>query len=244
MKVIVTCEHGGNLIPKPYRHLFEGHGQLLASHRGYDLGALGYARKLAARLGAPLYSATTSRLLADLNRSPGHPRLFSEMTRALDAVTRQTILEKYHAPHWRMVQAAVQERLRAGQGVVHIACHSFTPVLDGQVRDMQVGLLYDPARQAERRFCDLWKAALAARAPHLRVRRNAPYKGVSDGLATHLRTLFPQTYLGIELELNQRDFIENRLRWRALTHMVIESLAGTITSFGPPSLRLPAAPPD
>jgi predicted N-formylglutamate amidohydrolase len=228
MKVIVTCEHGGNRIPKPYRELFKGHEALLASHRGYDLGALGYARKLAARLGVPLYSATTSRLLADLNRTPGHPRIFSEITRSLDGAAKRVILEKVHTPHWRKVQVAVQESLAAGQSVLHIACHSFTPVLDGQVRSMDVGLLYDPIRKDERRFCDVWKTDLATRAPALRVRRNAPYKGASDGLATYLRTLFPKGYLGIELELNQRDFIENRARWRALCDGVIESLGHTL----------------
>ena len=227
-KVIVTCEHGGNDIPKAYRHLFEVHGDLLASHRGYDLGALGYARKLAAWLDAPLFFATTSRLLADLNRTPGHPRLFSEITRPLEAVTKKAILEKYHGPHWQRVQAAVRESLAANQWVVHIACHSFTPVLDGHLRAMDVGLLYDPRREAERRFCHQWKTTLTDLAPDLRVRRNAPYKGVSDGLATHLRTLYPGNYLGIELELNQRDFIENRARWRALCAAAIESLAATL----------------
>jgi predicted N-formylglutamate amidohydrolase len=227
-KVIVTCEHGGNAIPRPFRHLFKDHGALLDGHRGYDLGALGYARKLAARLDAPLFSATTSRLLVDLNRTPGHPRLFSEMTRSLDDATKKAILENYHRPHWQRIQAAIQESVKAGRRVVHIACHSFTPVLEGHARAMDVGLLYDPRREAERRFCDRWKGALADRAPELRVRRNAPYKGVSDGLATHLRTLLPRNYLGIELELNQRDFIENRARWRALTTAVIESLAVTL----------------
>lgn len=227
-KAIVTCEHGGNVIPRPFRHLFQGHGDLLASHRGYDLGALGYARKLAARFDAPLFSATTSRLLVDLNRTPGHPRLFSEMTRSLDVATKKAILETYHRPHWQRVQAAIRESLKAGRWVVHIACHSFTPVLDGRVRAMDVGLLYDPRREAERRFCDQWKEALLDQAPDLCVRRNAPYKGVSDGLATHLRTLLPRNYLGIELELNQRDFIEDRTRWRRLCDRVIESLASTL----------------
>jgi hypothetical protein len=40
--------------------------------------------------------------------------------------------------------------------------------------------------------------------PHLRVRRNRPYRGTSDGLTTHLRRRFAaKDYAGIELELNQ-----------------------------------------
>ncbi|MFZ1986464.1 MAG: N-formylglutamate amidohydrolase [Desulfatitalea sp.] len=226
--VIVSCEHGGNAIPQPYRALFKKFGALLATHRGYDLGALGYARKMAARLDAPFFAATTSRLLADLNRSPGNRRLFSEITRPLDAATQKGILERHHAPHWATVKAAVQEAIAAGRWVVHIGCHSFAPVLDGRVRTMDVGLLYDPRRAVERYFCDQWKAALAAIDPTLRIRRNAPYKGVSDGLPTHLRTHFRKNYLGIELELNQRFFIEDRPRWHRLCAAVVESLARTL----------------
>jgi len=33
---IITCEHGSNRIPAPYRRLFRGQAALLDSHRGYD----------------------------------------------------------------------------------------------------------------------------------------------------------------------------------------------------------------
>jgi predicted N-formylglutamate amidohydrolase len=229
-RVIVTCEHGGNAIPKPYRALFKKHGALLATHRGYDLGALGYARKMATRLDAPLFAASTSRLLVDLNRSPGHRRLFSEITRPLDAAIKKDILERHHTPHWARVEAAVQEAIATDCWVVHIGCHTFTPVLDGRVRSMDVGLLYDPRRAVERHFCGQWKAVLAAIDPTLRIRRNAPYKGVSDGLPTYLRTLFADNYLGLELELNQRDFMEAPARWRRLCAAVIESLGRTLVT--------------
>ena len=73
--VIITCEHGGNRIPAPYRPLFRGMQAQLATHRGFDHGALVMARALAAAFKAPLISACVSRLLIDLNRSIGHPRL-------------------------------------------------------------------------------------------------------------------------------------------------------------------------
>ena len=44
---LVTCEHGGNDIPPRYAPLFRGRRALLASHRGYDPGALVTARALA-----------------------------------------------------------------------------------------------------------------------------------------------------------------------------------------------------
>ena len=86
---IVTCEHGGNRIPAPYRPLFARHAALLATHRGYDPGAQQMARALAVALHAPLVTATVSRLLIDLNRSLGHPRLHFEATRDLPAQALQ-----------------------------------------------------------------------------------------------------------------------------------------------------------
>lgn len=85
-----------------------------------------------------------------------------------------------------------------------MAVHSFTPVLDGVPRNVDIGLLYDPAQGQERSFCGAWRKALAARAPHLRIRMNQPYKGISDGFPTALRRAFPQHYAGVELEVNQR----------------------------------------
>lgn len=229
-QVILSCEHGGNAIPKPYRHLFAAQGDLLATHRGFDPGALEYAHQMAAHLNAPLLTAATSRLLVDLNRTPGRAGLFSRITRALAAADRQQLVARYHTPHRVRVRAAVQAAYDSGATAVHIACHSFTPVLDGRVRTMDVGLLYDPQRRIERRFCDAWKSALQIAQPACRIRRNAPYKGTSDGLPSALRRVFAQRYVGIELELNQRFFFEDKARWRQLCDAVVHSLAATLAS--------------
>ena len=97
--VLITCEHGGNRIPAPYRLLFEGYGPLLDTHRGYDMGALAMARELAAAFAAPLIAGTVSRLLVDLNRSLGHPRLHGEAIRGVPADVRARIVERYYAPY-------------------------------------------------------------------------------------------------------------------------------------------------
>ncbi|MCJ8502647.1 N-formylglutamate amidohydrolase [Desulfatitalea alkaliphila] len=227
-RVVISCEHGGNTIPKPYRALFASQAGLLTTHRAFDPGALACARRLAARFDAPLFAATTSRLLVDLNRSPGHPRLFSNITRDLPAAERRRIVDRYHSPHRNRVQQAVQTAHDTGATVVHIACHSFTPVLDGRARIMDAGLLYDPRREGERLFCAVWKKALQAACPACRVRRNAPYKGISDGLPTALRRRFHCRYIGIELELNHRSYFEDKAFWRRLCDAVNVSLAATL----------------
>ena len=85
-----------------------------------------------------------------------------------------------------------------------MSVHSFTPELDGETRDADIGLLYDPARPLEVRWADAWDAALRSLAPEWRICRNFPYAGTDDGHVTHLRTLFsPDAYAGMELEVNQ-----------------------------------------
>jgi predicted N-formylglutamate amidohydrolase len=202
--LLVTCEHGGHRVPREAAAMFRGRDALLESHRGWDAGALFLARQLARRTGAPLVATTVTRLLVEPNRSPHNPRVFSALTRPLPASQRRALLERYHRPHWERVERAIRAALERAPLVVHVAVHSFTPLLGRELRDFEVGLLYDPSRAGELAFCRAWAAELSARAPWLRVRRNAPYRGVADGLPTAMRRRVPAArYVGIELEVNQ-----------------------------------------
>jgi len=223
--ILITCEHGGNRIPARYRALFTGFEPLLQSHRGYDPGALALARELAGTLAAPLFVCTTSRLLIDLNRSIGHPFLYSESTRNAPASVRREILEKYFLPYRNKVETHIAEAIADGSRVIHLSSHSFTPVLDGKVRNADVGLLYDPARSGEVELCRRWQTRLKAWAPEWKVRRNYPYTGRSDGFTAYLRRRFPaDVYVGIELEINHKHVLNGGPQWHALRSDVIASL--------------------
>lgn len=224
-RILISCEHGGNRIPRGYLPLFGGFEALLCSHRGYDRGALVMARELARALSAPLYAGTFSRLLIDLNRTIGHPRLYSEITRSTPATIRREILQRYYLPYRSKVEAAIAGEIDHGNRVIHIASHSFTPVLDGQVRTADIGLLYDPSRTAELELCRSWQARLKQRAPDMVVRRNYPYKGTDDGFTAYLRRRYPASaYLGIELEINQRHVMKGGRQWQALRCFVADAL--------------------
>ena len=95
---VVTCEHAGNRVPPGYAHLFEGAEALLASHRGWDPGAGALARSLARRLRAPLAITTVTRLLVEVNRTEGHPRVFSELARPLSGAEREAVLARWYRP--------------------------------------------------------------------------------------------------------------------------------------------------
>jgi predicted N-formylglutamate amidohydrolase len=201
--LILTCEHGGQRVPRAYARLFRGAERVLASHRGWDAGALELARQLARGLEAPLVATTWSRLLVDSNRSPSNPRIWSDFTSALPASERARIIERYWRPHRLAVDAALAAAAAHGR-IVHVAVHSFTPELNGERRRADIGLLYDSRREAEARFCGRWMTHLRALDPELRIRRNYPYLGKADGLTTSLRNRYRETrYIGVELEINQ-----------------------------------------
>jgi len=202
-RILVSCEHASNAIPAAYAGCFAGAEDVLRGHRGHDPGAIEVARVLARSLGVPFFAGRVSRLLVDLNRSPWHPRLFSEFVRDLPAEDKQRIIAGWYEPYRQSVERAVSREIGHRGEVLHLSIHSFVPELGGQLRQADLGLLYDPRRRAEREFCLRLRDEVLAIAPALRVRRNYPYRGVADGLATYLRRKFPRGYTGVEIELNQ-----------------------------------------
>ena len=226
--LLLTCEHGGNRIPRPYAHLFRGSARLLASHRGWDRGALQLARLLSRELGRPLLAVTVSRLFVEANRSPTNRRIWSDFTKGLPREERQRILEKWWRPHRNQVERAVADVIARGDRVVHVAVHSFTPEIDGEVRNADIGLLYDSRRKQEAAFSRGWASTLCGYDPALRVRFNYPYAGAADGLTTWLRLRHPQSkYIGVELEINQA--LLGTARWRRLQRQIAQSLRESVS---------------
>ncbi len=184
------------------------------------------AKQLARSLDAPLVASTVSRLLVDLNRSLSHRALHSDVSRALSADERAAIVARYYRPYRAQVEAHVAGAIQARRRVIQLSSHSFTPVLDGCERKADVGLLYDPARPAERALCERWSKVLQDLIDPLRVRRNYPYRGENDGLTSHLRRQFgAQAYVGVEIEVNQRHVFTGGTHWRRLREAIVASLS-------------------
>jgi len=225
--IILSCEHGGKRVPAAYTYLFKTAKAQAAlnSHRGWDIGALDVAKRLAHLLGLPLFAHNITRLLVDPNRSFGHPNLFSEFSKGLSLSDRKKVLDSCYHPHRTQLEASLSAALRKNGTLLHIAVHSFTPVLDGEKRRADLALLYDPRRQPEKTLCLLWQNNLSALAPDLRIRRNTPYRGNADGLTTALRRRHDaRRYLGIEIEINQALLLNGIGEKKKIADLIAQSL--------------------
>ncbi len=178
--LVLTCEHASNRLPTD-----ECPGApraMLDSHRGYDLGAEGLARVLLAGLGGELVAGCFSRLYVDLNRHEDDPECIpQEMDDAplpgnwLNAADRRTRLERVHRPYHDAVDRAVRRALVGNRRAFLLSVHSFTPELHGEVRPMEIGVLFDRHDALARRLVGNLRAVGFA------VEENEPYSGL-DGL--------------------------------------------------------------
>lgn len=199
-KLMITCEHASNELPARVKDLRISQEDL-DSHRGYDIGAFAVYEELVSKFKPDFCSSGRySRLFVDLNRSLRNNKFASPAGIA------------YHESYWDEVEKFVAqnlpEKLPAQPAIVHLAIHSFTPVLNGVERNADIGILYDPSRPAEKAYADVIVDEIRRDFPQYKVRRNYPYLGKTDGLCTALRKKFDPhktgCYVGFEIEINQK----------------------------------------
>jgi predicted N-formylglutamate amidohydrolase len=205
MKCIISCEHASNRVPPRFGYLFKGREKVLSSHQAYDHGTANLAGRLAGRLKSSVYLGTVTRLLIDLNRSPSNKKsLYSSYSRKLEQNERELLLNKYYSPYREKVAGRIGGIIAQGKPVLHISVHSFAPVKSGKVRKADIGLLFDPGRKFEKDISGFLVEFLQKNIASLRVRRNYPYLGKTDGFTSFLRKKYSgKLYAGIEIEINQ-----------------------------------------
>jgi len=185
---LVVCEHASNVFPAEFGTLGLDPAEREA-HIAWDPGALGLARGLAQRLGAPLVHAGVSRLIYDLNRPPQAPgamaakseiyRIPGNVDLSPDARLRRT--EAVYLPFHAALRAEIARRCATGPLPVMVTVHSFTPVWFGAERTVEFGVIHD----ADDRLARAVVAEAQART-RLAVGLNAPYSA-TDGVTHTLR---------------------------------------------------------
>lgn len=170
--LVLVCEHAGAAVPAPWKNLGLDPA-FLATHFAFDLGAGDLTRAFCADLGAPGVLARYSRLFLDYNRYPHDWEQMRPDMGSIPVPGNRGLTEAARSLRRRIVAdplaLAIDNAARDRRAMVGI--HSFTPVMSGGTRALDIGVL-------GRRDCGFHAAlseALRRRAGLLRVVENEPY---------------------------------------------------------------------
>ncbi len=207
---LVLCDHAGRAIPRALHSLGVG-GEDLETHIAWDIGAAGFAKKLASRLGATVFLQRYSRLVIDCNRPLTAGDSIPETSggvaipgnRALNEADRKARADEIFAPYHAALEGELQRRQVANRDTILVLAHSFVPELLGQVRPWHTGLLYNRDRRVSEPLL-----GLLSREPGLVVGDNQPYfiTDTSDYAANVYGEKAGRRY--VELEIRQ-DLLAN-----------------------------------
>jgi len=202
---LLLGDHAGRAVPASLNGL-----GLDASARGrhiaVDIGVEELGLALGERLGAPFLRQAYSRLVIDCNRNPARADAIPHISdgtlipgnAALAGSARQARVTAIFEPYHQAITAALDAREAAGRETILIALHSFTPVMGGQARACQIGVLHGGGRGA-------FALALLARLreqTRFRVADNEPY-ALDDTDYTVPAHAYARDLRYVELEIRQ-----------------------------------------
>ena len=198
-KVLLVCEHASRFIPEGLANLGLD-AETSLSHIAWDPGAMKVAEHLSESLNAALVSQKISRLVYDCNRPPESPDAVRDKSEifnipgnsGLTAAERDERTTYIYEPFRKALAGQVKTRPET----VLVTIHSFTPVYNGQTRDVEIGILHDE----DSRLADAMLLAAAAN-PAYRTKRNDPY-GPADGVThTLVEHAAPVGLLNVMIEI-------------------------------------------
>ncbi len=180
---LLVCEHASNHIPDTLNGLGLSETEI-DSHIAWDPGAHEVCEYLSRALDAPYIFSRVSRLVYDCNRSPDRADAIPERSekteipgnRFLKPADIENRVQTYYQPFCNVVAGCIEDGSK-----ILVTIHSFTPIYNDQVRDVEVGVIHDED-------CRLADALLSlGTIAGKRARRNRPYKA-SDGVTHTIRT--------------------------------------------------------
>lgn len=239
--LVLICDHASNALPLDWPVLGGDLGlsaEAQVSHAAWDIGALGLARGLAARLapvtgGTVLVSAPLSRLAYDLNRAPDHPAAMPAMSevhevpgnRDLTAADRLARTEAICLPFHATLATEIARLVARGRRPALIAVHSFTPVYFGMKRAVEFGVIHDDDQTLTHAVIE------AAKGCGLDTRLNEPYSAAGDVTHTIRLHAVPLRLPNTMLEI-RNDLIADAPAQAAMADRLAPVLATALTATG------------
>ena len=210
--LILTCEHASHEVPAKYATLGISEKEL-RRHIGWDIGARAVLESVAQTLDAPAICSGYSRLLIDCNRDlQDHDLIITESDGTIipgnadvSVAEREKRLAQFYYPYHAAIDRVIGQMLakKGADRIGLLSLHSFTPVMKGQERPFDIGILFDRYEDLAEKFAQRLQDEGGYRVCH-----NEPYSGY-DGLIFSARSHGDRHRLVyLELEMNNRLLVE------------------------------------
>jgi len=224
--LVLTCEHADNQIPDDLDlQMSDRERRWLEGHWGWDPGAADLVRALVDREGATAVLSRYTRLLCDVNRALhaedlvrthvlGEPISFNQ---ELDRSEIRRRVERFHIPYHDELDRHVEQRLARHPELVLVSIHTFTPVLDDEVRTMELGVLFDGAQPYAPGLAPCFRES------GFQVALNEPYSGVDGLIYSAKRHGLEHGIRHFELEI-RNDLVDTDEKVRDVARRIGESI--------------------
>lgn len=225
--VILVCDHASHRFPMALGDM--GLDPFARRcHLAVDIGAGPVTERLAATLGVTAVVQNYSRLVVDCNRELMDPGAFLEYgdgilvpgNRNLHQDDKNLRANALYWPYHAAIEEQVARLRKIGTAPVFISIHSFTPVLNGEFREWQMGILWDEDEITRQVFLD------GLRAAGYHVGDNQPYSGKApqDFTIDHHAEAPGLPHVGIEIRQDLIDDEAGVAQIAKVFHGVISSL--------------------
>ena len=235
LPILLVCDHASCRIPKSLGDM--GLDPFARRcHLAVDIGAGPLTEKLAASLGATAVLAQYSRLVMDCNRQLMDPSAYLQFgdgilvpgNRNLHQAQKDLRAKALYEPYHEAVDKQVQRLCSIGPAPSFIAVHSFTPVMNGEARPWEMGVLWD----TDTRLRDIFLEGLTA-AGYV-VGDNEPYSGKApqDFTIDHHAEEIGLPHIGIEIRQDMIDDEKGVSEIAGVMHKIIESIPKRLDDMG------------
>jgi predicted N-formylglutamate amidohydrolase len=233
LPILLVCDHASHRFPKSLGDM--GLDPFARRcHLAIDIGAGPVTQTLAKSLGVTAVVHNYSRLVIDCNRQLMDPGAFLQYgdgilvpgNRNLHQEDKDLRASALYWPYHTSIDEQVQRLKKAGPLPAFISIHSFTPVLNGESRKWELGVLWDK----DKRLRDIFLEGLR-KAGYL-VGDNEPYSGKApqDFTIDHHAEEIDLPHIGIEIRQDLIDDAAGVAEIAAVMHDIIASIPDRISA--------------
>jgi len=235
LPILLVCDHASCRFPKSLGDM--GLDPFARRcHLAVDIGAGPLTERLAASLGVTAVLAQYSRLVVDCNRELMDPGAFLQFgdgilvpgNRNLHQAEKDLRARVLYGPYHEAVDKQVQRLRSAGPAPSFIAIHSFTPVMNGEARPWEMGVLWDTDTRLRDIFLEDFTAA------GYFVGDNEPYSGKApqDFTIDHHAEEIGLPHIGIEIRQDLIDDEKGVDEVAKVMHRIIDSIPKRLEDMG------------